>query len=246
MSEEIRKTYRVVEKIAEAPSVSTLKLAIDDGSGKKYAPPYRPGQFINVYFPELGTPEGKSYSISSAPSEPTLNITVKAMGQFSNRLCSLEKGDTFTASLPYGYFYTESDDTALVMIAGGIGVAPFRSMIVDSIARRQHRKLNLFCSYRAAADIIFKKEFDALAAAAPSDLKIFYFVTREQCHDPAIIPGRMSVSDIIGNSRKGRKHIAGREFFICGSIQFVSSFWKGLRKQGVPEEMMCTESFFSH
>ncbi len=246
MTEEIRKTYRVVEKVTEAPSVSTIKLVIDDGVKKNIVPPFHPGQFINVYFPELGTPEGKAYSISSSPLEKTLNITVKAMGQFSNKLCALEKGDMITASLPYGYFYSESDETSIVMIAGGIGIAPFRSMIFDAAARTPQRKLRLFCSYRAAADIIFRKELDALSAAAPCDFKVFYFVTREECRDPAVISGRMSVNDIIGNAKKGRKNIAGREFFMCGSIQFVGSFWKALRKQGVLEEMMCTESFFSH
>jgi len=246
MSEEIRKTYRVVEKVAEAPSVFTLKLVIDDCLMKDFIPSYRSGQFINVYFPEFGTPEGKSYSISSAPSEKTLNITVKVIGQFSNRLCALGKGDMITASLPYGYFYSESDDTELVMIAGGIGIVPFRSMIIDASVRTPNRKLRLFCSYRAAADIIFKKELDALSAAALCDFKVFYFVTREESHDSTIIFGRISVNDIIGNAKKDRKNIAGREFFMCGSIEFVGSFWKNLHKQGVPEKMMCTESFFSH
>lgn len=236
---EIKNSYVVEEKIIESSSVSTLKLAFPDGT----IPKYHSGQFINIYFPELNTPEGKAYSMSGPPYEGVLAITVKSMGEFSRRLCALRVGDTVTASLPYGYFFSELEDTALVMIAGGIGVTPFRSMIRDSCRRNPSRKLALFYSARTSSDLIFKKEFEEIGKKHDS-FKVFYFVTREESSDLQAFHGRMTVGDIIGSGPE--KNVTGREFLICGSISFVSDIWKGLRAGGVPEEMIYTEAFFSH
>ena len=51
--------YLVLGKKEEAPGVSTLFLENKSGG----VPTFVPGQYINVYFPETGTPEGKAYSI---------------------------------------------------------------------------------------------------------------------------------------------------------------------------------------
>lgn len=236
---ETRKTYVVKEKIIESATVSTLKLCLSHGN----VPAYQAGQFINIYFPELATPEGKAYSMSSAPHEDTLSITVRAMGEFSNRLCALCVGDTLEASLPYGYFYSESKESNLIMIAGGIGVTPFRSMIRNFMKHDTSRKLALFYSARTHDDLLFKKEFDCIQKDHPN-FKGFYFVTREKRFDSSVIYTRMNIGDILGSSR--RKRILGREFLICGSISFVRDVWKDLRAAGVPEECIYTEAFFSH
>lgn len=236
---EIRKIYIVKEKIVESTAVSTLKLTFSTGN----IPAFRPGQFINIYFPDLGTPEGKAYSMSDMPHGDTLSITVRAMGEFSHRLCSLDIGDTLEASLPYGYFYSESEESNLVMIAGGIGVTPFRSMIKDIINRNSPRKLALFHSSRTYEGLIFKKEFDYLQKEN-SNFRGLYFVTREKNSDLSVLYNRMNINDILGNN--WRKHIMGREFMICGSISFVGDIWRGLRAAGVPEELIYTEAFFSH
>lgn len=236
---EAKNAYVVKKKTVESATVSTLRLELADGK----VPAYHPGQFITVYFPESGTPEGKAYSISGAPQEGTLNITVRAMGEFSNRLCALEPGDRLTASLPYGYFYSESEGGSLIMIAGGIGVTPFRSMIKDSLVRDPARKLALFYSSRICDDLIFKKEFDQIQREQ-RNFKAFYYVTRESPPNHSVIRSRIDINDILGHGQ--RKNIAGREFLVCGSIPFVSDMWKGLRAGGVPEEAIYTEAFFSH
>ena len=99
----------------EAPGVSTLSLTFADGSIPKFVA----GQYITVYFPETKTAEGKAYSISSAPGENMLSLTVKAIGEFSNKLCAMEPENEIAASLPYGYFTNEDDDqdSMLVMLA---------------------------------------------------------------------------------------------------------------------------------
>lgn len=234
--EEIKKTYKVVENCIETHDTVTLKLVFEDGS----VPKYRSGQFITIYFQELGTPEGKAYSISSSPSEKTMNITVKAIGLFSKKLCAMKTGEMFTGSLPYGYFYSESDKAPLVLVGGGIGVTPFRSMILNSIEKTPFRKIILFQSCRTVEDIVFKKDFEELARKH-SQFKPIFFVTRQKSPDPSHICRRIEIADIVG-----KKSSKEKEYFICGSIPFVGDLWKALRKKGIAEEMICTEAFFSH
>ena len=235
MRETDKKTYTVTGTAAEAPGVVTLHLACAGG-----APAYLPGQFITVYLPELGTPEGKAYSISSAPGEP-LSITVSARGEFSRRLCALVPGDAFEASAPEGYFYSESAQSALILLAAGIGIAPFRSVMLDSIKKNPARPLLLFYGNRTTPDIVFGKWLDELAGAHGA-VQVRHFITREDALPAGVTRGRIppeAVADAAGG-------VPDPEFFICGSIPFVRDMWRGLRSAGVSEDRLYTEAFFSH
>ncbi|OGG42163.1 hypothetical protein A3A21_02150 [Candidatus Jorgensenbacteria bacterium RIFCSPLOWO2_01_FULL_45_25b] len=235
MSTEDRKTYVVRERISETPSVSTLRLESTDNN----LPAYVSGQFITVYVSETGESEGRAYSISSSPEEEALHITVKAVGKCSNRLCSMNFGDTLTASLPYGYFYSESDKSPLVMLASGIGITPFRSIIRSAAKNTPSRKLVLCYTNETVEDIVFRKEFDELQKRNDS-IDINYFITREEDTPQYMIKGRMNADIIL----KKIENLDSPEFFICGSISFVRDLWRGLRNAGIQEESMYTEAFF--
>lgn len=236
MQNEIKEQYVVLEKTVEAPGVSTLTLALANGG----IPRFTAGQFITVYFPDTGTAEGKAYSISSDPEEPSLGITVRAIGQFSNRLCALSPRDIITASLPYGYFSSGDENTGLVLIAAGIGITPFRSIIRDAIRKDPKRKIALFYTSRTMADAVFKDEFDAIQAASPNFM-VRYFVTREDAVPVDVIKRRMRAKDIF----EVCENLDNREFLICGAISFVRDLWRGLHECGVPADAIYTEAFFS-
>lgn len=236
MAQEPNTRYIVRDIVAETPGVSTLRLSLINGSIPKYVP----GQFITVYAPQLGTPEGKAYSISSAPHEKTLDITVKDMGKFSHYLCSRAQGDELEGSLPYGYFFSESRTTPLALVCGGIGIAPMRSMLIAAARETPRRTVALFYSNRTAQDIVFKKTLDELQEA-DKNLRVQHFITREPADSP-MTSGRINAQTML-ESLNGQKDT---EFLLCGSISFVRDLWRELRAQGVPEESIYTEAFFSH
>ncbi len=229
--------YIVNEIVEETHDVKTLKLRLENNS----LPSFIPGQFITVYFEETGTPEGKSYSISSSPQEKTINITVKTMGEFSRRLCNMKIGDKIKASLPYGFFYSESENSHMIIIAGGIGIAPFRSIILNNIEKNKDRKINLFYTNKTSKDIIFKEEFDRIVKTN-KNIKIKYYITRDKKKSRGFVNRRIEIKDILGKI----KNSENKEFFICGSISFVRDFWKNLIESGIKKECIYTEAFFSH
>jgi ferredoxin-NADP reductase len=221
-----RQQYKVVQKHQETSNVTTLVLEPSTNFS------FVPGQYITVFFSDSGTPEGKSYSISSAPHESNFTITIKAMGEFSNRLCELEPGDFIEASLPYGFFFSESDDNDIVLLASGIGIAPFRSMIVNSLKTKPHRKIIVHYSIKTVAGTIYNKEFKNIQNKY-KNLKMHYYFTQEGSP-------RMEPREII----EKLPTLKSPEFFICGSIAFVRDMWNGLKKNGVPEDSIFTEAFF--
>ena len=230
--------YVVRNKITEAPNIATLELTLADGT----VPQFVAGQFITVYFPETKTAEGKAYSISNAPGETTISLTIKAIGEFSHKLCAMEPGDIVTASLPYGYFTNEDNDpkNTLIMLAAGIGIAPFHSIIRDTIKNRPEKKMALFFSAKTLADLIFKKEFDELAAAH-HHFQTHYFVTQENNLPKKITGHRITCEDVLRSPASGNN----LEFMLCGSIAFNRDLWRALRSAGIPEDQIATEAFFS-
>ena len=239
MSEVKKIKYQIAGKKIEAPNVVTLEL-----SCLFNLPSYCAGQFIDVYFPELNTPQGKSYSLSSAPSENKFSITVKAIGEFSNRLFNMKEGDYLVSSPPYGFFYSDQENTHLVMLAGGIGIAPFRATIAEQLAKnptKNERKMSLFYSSQTEEDIIFKSELNLWQEENPN-LKIKHFITRQEKVSPDKQKGRITAEYVL----KEISDLKNAEFLICGSISFVRDMRRGLRDAGVPEETIYTEAFFSH
>lgn len=230
-----KKTFTVVAATPETPGVVTLELVCEDGALE-----HTPGQFITVYLPELGTPEGKAYSISSAPHEP-LSITISSRGEFSKKLCSMRTGDTLLASGPEGYFFSESPSSTLVMLAAGIGIAPFRSVILSELARHPTRRIILLYSNRTVGDTVFGGCLNTLASQHPN-IEVHHFVTREDRLPAGVTRGRMPAREVM----RAAGDAPDPEFFICGSIPFVRDLWRGLRAEGVAEERLYTEAFFSH
>jgi len=221
----------------ESPTTMTISLAPKEGN----IPLHIPGQFINVYFPELDTPEGKAYSISSAPNGNNFSITVRGIGAFSNRLCALSVGETLNASLPYGFFSPAREDSDLVLIASGIGVAPFRSIILSVVQSPLRRRIALFHSVRIVGDAFFHDEFETIKNVYP-ELSLRYFVTREHGTFSYALPRRMNVVDVLSHI----DNLDNPEFLICGSISFTGDMWKALKQSGVPQDSIYTEAFFSH
>ena len=233
MTSENKLKFTVKEKIQETPNVVTLKLSCGDVSAT-----YRSGQFLTVFLKEASNQEGKDYTLSSAPHEG-FSITVKEAGKFSGMLCNLKVGDVIETSKPYGYFYSESSNPTLILIAGGIGVTPFRSVIVDSLKNNPNRKIILFYSNKKEEDIVFKNEFEELRKACPNFI-VKNYLTQEENVDDKYKNRRIQFQDIL----KDTNNLEDKEIFICGSIAFVRDFWKGLKSVGIDEDIIYTEAFF--
>ncbi len=242
MHEPPKSIFRVVGKKRELDAVVTLHLVLEDGQP---VPSFISGQYINVFLPSLSVAEGKSYSISSVPADDHLSITVKEIGEFSTYLCNLEIGDTLEASHPYGYFYSEDQNSTLVFIIGGISITPVMSMLRSFVKHNSRRDIELFYSNSFVHSILFKEELESMVTGSLS-LKMHFFITKETEVQAPYVRGRISPDAIVEARNIHASHAECDEYFISGSIHFVRDMWNGLRALGVNEERIATEAFFSH
>lgn len=223
--------YRVVENRAITCDTNTIRFIRDDGEPFSFLA----GQYLNVLFNGGNVPGGKAYSLSSAPHEESVHITVKNIGNYSGKLCALREGDVFEGSLPYGFFRPEFEHTSLVVLAGGIGITVLRSIITDALHKNTTRPITIIHSARYEKDLIFIDDFESFAGSC-SYVSAKHFVTREQSYrgiQRRILPEDIPVME-------------DTEYLICGSIDFTRSLWRMVRALGVSPDAIYTEAFFSH
>lgn len=125
------------------------------------------GQNQAYVLPQAGDTEAENqrwFTLSSAPSEGTINISTRVSeSAFKQALNALKPGDTITAHGLEGDFTWEDEPSqSVVLVAGGIGVTPFRSILIQRAS--QGKKLNaVLLHFNRTEDIPFRSEFEALA-----------------------------------------------------------------------------------
>jgi len=166
-------SYRVVGRHVESPDVVTLQLEATYGSRVHFAA----GQFNMLYAYPVGE---VAISISANPlGDGPIAHTVRNVGAVSRALCGLQIGATLGLRGPFG-----SDwglDTAaggdLIIVAGGIGLAPLRSVITQVIAQRERfGAVEIVVGTRTPEELAFKEEVEAWRAR--TDLAVHVTVDR--------------------------------------------------------------------
>lgn len=126
------------------------------------------GQAVYVTLHNASAPDSKgharTFSIASAPSDSELVIATRLTdSSFKRALATLPLESTIEIEGPYGDMALHEDAaTPAVFLAGGIGITPFRSMILDATARNLPHRLFLFYSTRRPEDAAFLSELREL------------------------------------------------------------------------------------
>jgi len=141
----------------ETPDVKTFRVNAP-GGGKLFE--HMPGQCAMVCVPGIG--EGM-FSITSSPTNKEyMEFSIKRCGLLTEYLHGLSVGDEITVRGPYGNNFpvdTELKGKNLLFIAGGIGLAPLRSVINYCIDNRQdYGTIDILYGSRSADDLVKLKE----------------------------------------------------------------------------------------
>lgn len=144
----------------EAPDIATYTLSFTDTVVRER---YRflPGQFNMLYLPGIGE---AAISISSDPGEPdTLLHTIREAGNVTGAIARLRKGDTIAVRGPYGSDWPveKAEGKDLIIVGGGIGLAPLRPAIYHAIRHREkYGKVIILSGARSPSDLLFPEEYD--------------------------------------------------------------------------------------
>lgn len=125
------------------------------------------GVFINSRIEPVK--EGQRvFTIASIPSEGRIRLTTKVPetpSLFKQALLKLKPGETLTLKAPMGNFTLEGITKNVVFIAGGVGITPFRSMLLDMAERKTGIPASAELFYLADNTYVYREEFEALAKA---------------------------------------------------------------------------------
>jgi len=124
-----------------------------------------PGQFAELSI--FGAGEAP-ISITSSPTQPRLQFCIKRMGVVTTAIHHLNVGDVIGVRGPYGNTFPLEDFKGknVVFIAGGIGLAPLRSLInymLDESNRSDYKDITILYGARSPGDLLFKYELESWA-----------------------------------------------------------------------------------
>jgi len=228
----------VVELVEETAQTKSLVLDAPHWRG------HRAGQHVDV---RLTAPDGyqaqRSYSIASGPEDDRLVLTVERLddGEVSPYLADeLVPGDELELRGPIGGYFVweECKGGPLLMIAGGSGVVPFRSMLRHRDAVGSDVEAHLLYSARSLDEVIYRHELSTLQSA--DGVEITFALTRRWPDDWTGHRGRIDAALL---ERVGwppeRRPLA----YICGPSGFVEAAAETLVANGHEPSRIRTERF---
>jgi len=204
-------------------------------------PGHLAGQHLDVRLTaEDGYTAERSYSIASAPGEP-LAITVERLenGEVSPYLTDeLRAGDQLELRGPIGgYFVWEpTDDGPLMLLAGGSGVVPLRSMLRHRLRAGSDVPARLLYSSRTLPDVIYRGELDHYG----DGVQVICTLTRSQPPGWTGYSGRVNPAMLAQAVWPASQHPLA---FVCGPTSFVETVGENLIGLGYPPKRVRTERF---
>ena len=152
---------RIAEVRKETHDTFTLEVEPQDG---KMLPGFEPGQFSMLYVFGIGE---LPISISGDPEERgRLVYTVRSVGKTTQALVSLSPGDAVGTRGPYGTHWPvkAARGKDVLIVAGGIGLAPLRPLIYHILRHRaDYGRLLILYGARSPRDLIYRKQLDQWA-----------------------------------------------------------------------------------
>jgi predicted ferric reductase len=221
--------------------VTTQVKEIGDSISEVYLRPlgrslhYQPGQFVYISFDsDAVSEEPHPFSISSGPEEPELRLSIKQLGDWTQNVAAIQKGELARVWGPYGHFsdaLLKNPDLPAVFLAGGIGVTPFLSLLRSKALKDRPGKILMIYSVPRPASQAYRKELDELAQALPQLAVIHHLSEKEGFIDRAYLEDHLEQA------------LDRYLFLICGPGPMMNAFGKLLPEAGLKQKQIVMEEF---
>ncbi len=207
---------------------------------------FMPGQYLEWTLPMFISDlrgNRRYFTIASSPTEDEVRLSIRLApkgSKFKSKLTELPVGGLIVASQLAGDFILPTDtNKKLVMIAGGIGITPFRSMIKYLVDKKEQREIVLFYSATKVEDFVYRELFDR--AAKVINLKTVYLLADGQ-PIPSDWKGKIGyITDEM--IRQEVPDYQSREFYLSGPNAMVKNYQKLLRKLNINWNQIKTDFF---
>jgi NAD(P)H-flavin reductase len=215
----------------ETPDVKTFRVNAPEG-GKLFE--HKPGQCAMLCIP--GVSEAM-FSITSSPTNKEYQeFSIKKCGTLTDQLHSLEVGDEITVRGPYGNNFpvdTELKGKNLLFIAGGIGLAPLRSVINYVLDNRDdYGTVDILYGSRSMDDLVKLEEIKNVWCNAP-DVNVHLTIDREQ-------EGWDGHVGFVPSYLKELEFDTNKTVLLCGPPIMIKFVLQGLLELGFKKEQVYT------
>jgi len=202
-------------------------------------PKFHAGQFLHIaldeYHPDAQWPDSRVFSIASAPSQrrEELAVTISVKGKFTERIFqTLEKGSECWLKLPYGDFLFPPD-RHLVLIAGGVGITPYLSLLKQMLEEKSDQAVTLCYGVRSAEHYLFGDLLKRCEAELPN------FVKKVWCEDGSVF-GEKGILNI---EAIHSAVLDGAFFYLSGPPGMISSFKQKLLDLSIENECILIDDW---
>ncbi len=233
--------YDVIDVHPETTGVWTIRMRPPEG---KQIPPYLPGQFhfVTFYRGKDLPVEEHHWTISSSPTQKDhISSTIKNLGDFTATIGETRKGDKAAINGPFGRFsyLLRPQEKNLVLIAGGIGITPFMSMLRHMRDTRDTRSVCLMYANKKESDIVFYNEISEMQAGGYPQLKVFHILSEpnEGWEGETGHVNHEKIERLCGRS------LDGKVFYVCGPPPMLNTIVNALKNLHVPDKRIRIEIF---
>lgn len=208
---------------------------------------FEAGQYVALVLPRLVGSDARgpvrSLSICSAPSESDLVFSVRITESgFKQTLMALEPGEVAQAAKPIGHFTLAhaSDGKRIVFLAGGIGVTPIRSILVESAHMGLDRPFSVFYSNRMIKDAAFHEELKSLALPNYQYVATF---SQETLPCTGTNEERGYICEAMLRKYLSADEIVESWYYLVGAPAFIEAMEAMLTALGVAKERFVSDPF---
>jgi Na+-transporting NADH:ubiquinone oxidoreductase subunit F len=205
---------------------------------------FQAGQYVQLYSKPYDTIHEsvfRAYSIASPPSNPQVELIIRLVPQ---GICSgyvhqaLKVGDQVKFSGPFGEFFLCGQASRLIMVAGGSGLAPIRSLILDILERGLDKQITLFFGAVTRKDLYYVDYFQELARKF-TNLTFIPALSKPE-PDDAWDGETGLITEVMD------RHVPdanGRDVYMCGSPGMINACLKVLQRKGFSSSAIFYDKF---
>lgn len=231
-----RRPWTVAQVRPERDRTTVLRLEPSGHEGLRF----QPGQFawITVGRSPFSVTSHPFSLCSSAEQNGSVEVAIKAAGDFTTSVATVEPGTEVYLDGPHGVFsIDEYEGAGFCLVAGGVGIAPAMSMLETLADRGDVRPVVLFAGNRTWDSIILRDRLEELAARL--DLRVVH-VLEEPPPDWTGETGYLTTEVISRHLPSGFQRF---QFFACGPNPMLDAVERALAELGTPADRVHTERF---
>jgi len=161
----------VIQETTSDLDIKTYKVRYTDGGVMEFMP----GQFLELSIPGIGE---APFGFASSPlNRDYMELSIKRVGLVTEALHSMSAGSTIWIRGPFGNTFpvAEMEGSKILIIAGGLGLAPLRPLILYMFApenRKKYGSIRMLLAARTTGDFLYRREYAGWAGVENTDISL--------------------------------------------------------------------------